>query len=210
MTDIETKEKIIGVARVLFANQGYEGTSVREIAKSANVNVASVNYYFSSKENLFQEIIKTGYLACAGELRSLLEINQFKLENTLVDFFRYFLFNSHDLLSHFKMILSSQHSHNLTTEGTEDGTFGPPGGMVIAKVLKKECPDCSDEDLHWALKTLLGQVIHFSLIYNSCVKNSNKIPYSQQDDLEKSIRRITRMVLSELKNPLHDASNPLA
>ena len=55
MTDqsTDTKQKIMEVARVLFANQGFEGTSVREIAKAAEVNIASVNYHFSNKENLF-------------------------------------------------------------------------------------------------------------------------------------------------------------
>jgi AcrR family transcriptional regulator len=207
MTDIETKEKIMNAARVLFANQGYEGTSVREIAKTAEVNVASVNYYFSSKEKLFQEILHSGYVECAAELRACLAKNQGNLENTLVDFFRHFLENSHDLLSHFKMMMSSQHSHNLVTHGTEDGTFGPPGGMVIAETLRKASPDSSDADIHWGLKTLFSHVTHLSLIHTCCSKNNPDIPFSTAEDLERSIRRVTRMVISELKNPQHNANN---
>lgn len=207
-SDLETKEKIMKEARVLFADFGYEGASIRDIAKKAQVNVASVNYYFSSKENLFLEILKAGYLECSTEMKSLLTKNRGNLENTLVDFFRYFLENSHDLLSHFKMILSPQHSHHLVSQGTEDGTFGPPGGMIIAEALKKECPHCSDEDLHWALKTLFSHVTHLSLIHTSCIRANNKIPYSSPMDLEKSIRRLTRMVLLEIKRPQHISSNP--
>jgi len=40
----DTKDKIIKAAKILFASKGYEGTSVRDIAKAAEVNVASVNY----------------------------------------------------------------------------------------------------------------------------------------------------------------------
>ncbi len=43
---------------ILFAEKGYEGTSIRDIAEKANVNVAMVNYYFGSKEKLFEEIVK--------------------------------------------------------------------------------------------------------------------------------------------------------
>lgn len=42
----------------LFAEKGYEGTSIRDIAEKANVNVAMVNYYFGSKEKLFENIVK--------------------------------------------------------------------------------------------------------------------------------------------------------
>lgn len=203
MTDIETKEKILNVARVLFADHGYEGTSIRDIAKAAEVNVASVNYYFSSKENLFLEILKTGYCECAQEMRALLEKNNGDLEGTMVDIFRYFVDNSHDLRSHFKLMMSAQHSHHLTTEGSEDRMYGPPGGMVIAEALKKLSPSAQDEDIHWALKTLFSHVTHLSLIHSCCLKTNQDIPFSSQEDLERSVRRHTRMVLSEFKNPQH-------
>ena len=44
-----TKEQIIDVATELFAKDGYNGTSVRDIASEANVNVAAINYHFGSK-----------------------------------------------------------------------------------------------------------------------------------------------------------------
>lgn len=207
MTDIETKEKIINAARVLFADRGYEGASVREIAKAADVNVASLNYYFSSKENLFQEILRAGYIECSAEMKTLLEKNNGDLENTMVDFFRYFVENSTILISHFKMMMSSLHSHNIVSEGTEDGMYGPPGGMIIAGVLRKECPNCTDEDLHWALKTLFSQCTHQALIHTCCLKTNKNIPYSEQTDLEVNLRRVTRMVLAELKHPQHKTNN---
>ena len=52
------KEKIIRVATAFFAEKGYEATSVRELANEADVNVASVNYYFGSKQKLFEYLVK--------------------------------------------------------------------------------------------------------------------------------------------------------
>lgn len=208
MTDIETKEKIMKAARLLFADRGYEGTSVREIAKAAEVNIASLNYYFASKENLFQEIIKTGYVECSEQMRVMLEKNAGNLENTLTEFFHYFIQNSPDLLTHFKLMMSSQHSHQISTKGTEDGNYGPPGGMVIAGALKAYAPKSSDEDLHWALKTLFSHVSHLALIHTCCMRNNSDVPFSSVSDLEKSVRRVTRMVLAELKQPQHTSNNP--
>ena len=50
------KESIIKSARRLFIQKGYQSTSMRNIAKDADVNLALVNYYFNSKESLFDLI----------------------------------------------------------------------------------------------------------------------------------------------------------
>jgi len=54
----EKQLKIISTAETLFANQGYDGTSVRDIADHAQVNVAMISYYFGSKEKLMQAIFE--------------------------------------------------------------------------------------------------------------------------------------------------------
>jgi AcrR family transcriptional regulator len=59
MTDMDFTEKqiqIIETAEKLFADKGFDGTSVREIAKEANVNLAMISYYFGSKEKLMEAI----------------------------------------------------------------------------------------------------------------------------------------------------------
>lgn len=54
----DKKEHIMNVAIELIAEKGFEGTSVRDLATRADVNVAMVNYYFGSKEKLFESIIE--------------------------------------------------------------------------------------------------------------------------------------------------------
>ncbi|WP_121809866.1 TetR/AcrR family transcriptional regulator [Mucilaginibacter kameinonensis] len=55
--EISTEEKILNAARLIFTKKGFLATTVRDIATEANTNVASVNYYFRSKENLFAFIM---------------------------------------------------------------------------------------------------------------------------------------------------------
>jgi AcrR family transcriptional regulator len=57
-----TRQLLIEAARLRFARDGYSGTTVREIATDAGVNVALINRYFNSKEGLFEQCI-----ARAGE-----------------------------------------------------------------------------------------------------------------------------------------------
>ncbi len=47
-----TKEKILDVAEGLFAEYGFNDTSLRTITSKAGVNLASVNYHFGDKKNL--------------------------------------------------------------------------------------------------------------------------------------------------------------
>lgn len=51
------KQNLMTIATDLFVEKGYDSVSVRDITEKARVNVASINYYFGSKENLFKEII---------------------------------------------------------------------------------------------------------------------------------------------------------
>jgi len=194
----ETKFKIMEVARVLFAKQGFEGTSIRDIAKAADVNVAAVNYHFSHKENLFDEIIRSGYLECAENLRGYYQKNNPNLEETLIYLFHYFLNQSHDLISYFRMMLSSQHNQRFSSMGTPDESFGPPGGSIIIEAIKKEVQkEIAAEDLHWALKSLFGLVVHMALMYPCCFKD-NQIPFSEIRDLEKNIVKLSRVIIKEL------------
>jgi len=50
--------ELIETAGELFANSGIDGVSIREIAEKSNVNIASINYYFGSKENLYVETLR--------------------------------------------------------------------------------------------------------------------------------------------------------
>ena len=50
--------QILSKAEELFAARGYEGTTVRDIAEAAGVNLAMISYYFGSKEKLLEALFK--------------------------------------------------------------------------------------------------------------------------------------------------------
>lgn len=57
METINTEHKIKNAARILFYKKGYASTTTRDIAELAEVNTALVNYYYRSKEQLFNTIM---------------------------------------------------------------------------------------------------------------------------------------------------------
>ncbi len=67
----DKREQILDAAQALFAEQGYDGTSVRDICNHAGVNVAMVNYYFGSKEGLFEKMVERRASVMRGRLEEL-------------------------------------------------------------------------------------------------------------------------------------------
>ena len=55
--DKNSKERILKAAVKLFAEKGYEGTSIREICKDAKSNICMISYYWGGKKELYQGII---------------------------------------------------------------------------------------------------------------------------------------------------------
>ncbi|KXX68947.1 TetR/AcrR family transcriptional regulator [Flammeovirga sp. SJP92] len=53
---MDSKEKILEVARDIFQKKGKSGTRMQEIADAAGVNKALLHYYFKNKEGLFKEV----------------------------------------------------------------------------------------------------------------------------------------------------------
>jgi AcrR family transcriptional regulator len=70
---IETRDKILDAAESAFADGGYAATSLRSIMAGAGVNVASVHYYFRSKEALLEAVLMRRMEAANRERLHLLQ-----------------------------------------------------------------------------------------------------------------------------------------
>lgn len=68
--EMDTKELIMEAASELFNAKGYQGTTIRDIAKKAKVNTANISYYFEGKQGLLEACIISffePYLLCLEE-----------------------------------------------------------------------------------------------------------------------------------------------
>lgn len=59
MTIISTKQKISIAAKRIFAERGYEGLSMRVLAKESGVNLSNIYHYFEDKDVLLDELFKS-------------------------------------------------------------------------------------------------------------------------------------------------------
>jgi TetR/AcrR family transcriptional regulator len=63
-----TRERILAAAEKVFAEKGYDGARIDEIAREAEVNKALIYYYFESKEDLLNELFQDFFQASSRML----------------------------------------------------------------------------------------------------------------------------------------------
>lgn len=61
---LPARERLLAAALTVFAKCGYDDASTREITEAAGTNVASVNYYFGSKQELYTELVRARARKC--------------------------------------------------------------------------------------------------------------------------------------------------
>lgn len=92
--DLSAEQKIKEAARKVFLEFGFDGCTSRQIAKEAGINVALVNYYFKSKNQLFQLVFKA---VMEDFLNTMLEV--FKTDLSLENKVRIFIEREFEFLS---------------------------------------------------------------------------------------------------------------
>lgn len=70
--EISAEERIKKAAKIIFTKKGFLATTVRDIAAEADINLASVNYYFRTKEKLFRLIMEETIELLFSELEPVL------------------------------------------------------------------------------------------------------------------------------------------
>jgi AcrR family transcriptional regulator len=173
---------ILDEAEKLFARNGYDGTTVRDIAQAAEVNLAMISYYFGSKEKLIEMLFQERM----GSIRLRIEavvnntgIGPFQKLEILIDQYIERVFNKQDfykvlfteqVLQKNEMILHAVQEYKLEFIALID--------EVIAEGTKKRLFK-KNVDTMLLLTTMTGTVMQM-LINKQQYKQHNK--YEHLDD----------------------------
>ncbi len=205
MSKIDTKEKILKVAGELFAKKGFGSTSIRDISQAAEVNLASINYHFKNKENLYWSVFDHNYDWVKEGVKNLSAKSQ-TTSDLAVNVFRFFLQEESALMNIFKIFLSDNITipvEDISEEKAE--RFGPPGHeYFIEKINSEVDSEVSEESKYWAMKMSFSLIVHFGIILNTTLM---KKKCQTQKDLtpeymEKSLKMAVESHLDYIKrNP---------
>jgi AcrR family transcriptional regulator len=162
-----SREKLIASAERLFADRGFDGVSVRDIANDAGVNSALVGYSFGSKEGLLSEVYTRHCEPLKRERARLLEEYSKApkgpaLEQVIEAFIRPSLEvtrdkNGRTAFTRLRAVLSAENSALLEKLVAEN--FDQSSRMFVG-ALCKCLPELTREDILWRFHFLLGAIYY--------------------------------------------------
>ncbi|MBI5892293.1 MAG: TetR/AcrR family transcriptional regulator [Deltaproteobacteria bacterium] len=164
MTKDERMRHIVDAASMLFAKNGFKGTTTREIAKKAGISEAVIFKHFSKKEALYSAIIDSRCNDTAGHSR-LMKILEGKSGKDVFYEVANFLITEHQEDPSFLRLLtfSALEGHNLSdifikTKGMELIEFlaGHIKELVNKKLFRRVEPII-------AARAFMGMVLHYSI-----------------------------------------------
>jgi AcrR family transcriptional regulator len=199
----DTKTRILKAACSLFAKAGYDGASVRNIAKDAGVNVAAVNYHFNTKSTLYWENYRQSLLWLEENFEAISKTCS-NSEDFAVKMFDLLYENSETLLNTFKMILSGSvpPPEGEHLEFCNSRAMTPPGGKFLgAMIVDQLGRPIVEDDLLFAVKSIFTVVVHWTLLAGSSqschFRQSDKIFHP--DVIRRDIRRHTKIIVESLR-----------
>jgi TetR/AcrR family transcriptional regulator, regulator of cefoperazone and chloramphenicol sensitivity len=152
----------------LFAEKGYEGTSVRDLATAAGVNVAAVSYHFGSKDALYHEALRACLAPCA-EMRKRMQAHldaalSSKTPKAAEEALRMCIRDFLELL----MSPAARHSHLVMREQSEAKPrfepvireFFQPVGTILREVILMIAPGLSEMMVFMTISGIIGQCLH--------------------------------------------------
>ena len=81
--ELSTEDKILLAAAKVFTEKGFSGTRTRDIAEEAGINLALLNYYFRTKEKLFEQVMKVKIILLFGQIIPIVTNEKTSLEEKI-------------------------------------------------------------------------------------------------------------------------------
>ncbi|MBF0312998.1 MAG: TetR/AcrR family transcriptional regulator [Oligoflexia bacterium] len=164
----KTENKILQKARELFSCKGYHSASIREIAKKAGVNVASINYHFGSKENLLLTVMETGHQQMSDEFSKIVVSNKtITFRQLSIELLHLFLAKKDLIIPIFRLVLLHERL-DLKDFWKKNRPHFPFGIIHFQEVLKREIGhDIKEKDIFWAVHVVNVQILHLILMIES-------------------------------------------
>ena len=165
-TQFSTKDRILNAAEGLFAQQGFAGTSLREVTSRADVNIAAVNYHFGSKENLINEVFRRRMDEMSDARISLLEQAIAQNPGAIEPILRAFVFPALAVsqgrgggVAFIRVIARAYAEKNDGLRAFLSARYGHVQ-RDFAKALASCLPELGKEQLYWRLDFLAGALTY--------------------------------------------------
>jgi AcrR family transcriptional regulator len=161
--DTEARAKILAAAEELFAERGFEATTVRDIATASGMNLAMIHYYFGNKEGLYRTIfeeklaeIQRIFFTAAGSAASCRE----RLEQFVRSYARYLSTHTNVARMVQREMLNRGHAFQTILRPQVGQNYQMLRGIVAEGVRRGEFRSV---DVAMAPVSLIGMIVFFMI-----------------------------------------------
>jgi len=206
---MSTKTKILDAAEQLFAEHGFNGTSLREITSQAEVNLAAVNYHFGSKKELIKAVMSRYLNELSPKLSSALTaLSKKETAPTLVEVFTAFV-EPLTSLNTFKENGTSNFLQLLGRGYTDSQGFlrwflttqYPEVISSFVEAVQKAYPELTPEEIFWRLHFTMGTVV-FTMSSSDALIDIAANDFDKKLDIAEVIQRVIPYVAAGVGAPI--------
>jgi AcrR family transcriptional regulator len=179
----KVRDRLLDSAEELFCEHGFDGASIRDIAASADCNIASVNYYFGGKEKLYREVWRRHLMIMLdtriASINKVMSQNGGKpqLEDLLRSFAEAFvgpMVDENKARCLNKLMAREWIDHHLPVNMFLDDMITPTINAMHS-ALVKTCPGFDESKVPLIVLSIVGQllhVLHIKVIFQQCEESS--------------------------------------
>ena len=206
---MSTKNKILDAAEYLFADKGFNGTSLREITSQAEVNLAAVNYHFGSKKELIKAVMSRYMNELSPRLESSLEVLcDSEQPLTLVEVFSAFIEPLLSLneykengTSNFLQLLGRGYTDSQGFLRWFLTTQYPNVISNFVTAVQKAYPELTPEEMFWRLHFTMGTVV-FTMSSSDALIDIAENDFNKKIDIAGVIRQVFPYVAAGVAAPI--------
>ncbi len=200
---MDPRETILSNAMKLFGQKGFEGTSIRDIAKAGGVNLAMINYYFGSKEKLFEQVVeyKSSSIRVVFAELDKSSISQIEKIDKIIDSYIERMFTNpqfHHLLHRELSLDQRPQMHDAITEILLRNV------VTITSIIQKgiDTGEFKNVDAQLTIATLIGTINHLLISETMCRKLLHKAkdfnPFKSKKLKERVSEHLKQLMRSHL------------
>jgi AcrR family transcriptional regulator len=209
----ETKQRILAAALCVFAEQGYNAATLREITSAAGVNIAAVNYHFGSKQALMRAVF--GRLARpVNELRLKL-LDEYEaqaggkpisLEQIFDALFRPIVYLSRERKSGgfalVRLIIQVRALPQPFMNSIVSEQFDPVANRIV-DAMCRSLPHLSREEVFWRYDFALGAMLHVISDADRGLRRLSRLSggLCDTDDPARIVDELLRFVVAGMRGP---------
>lgn len=194
-----TRNNIIEAAEKVFAEKGYWGARVDQIAEEAQANKRMLYFYFGNKEELYAEVLRIVYSRLAGVEKSI-DANMHP-EKAVEAFIRAYFEFLHENENFVKLVMWENLNEAKFIDSSGAGNIKNDSVRLLKNILKKGVQegifksDTDEDEIIFAMNMFV-----FSYFSNSyTMPKMIGIDLKSKKNTEKRIKMVTEMILSQIR-----------